>query len=697
MTALAPGSALARLAARAGILPEYHQIDGTHRPLGADTAEALLAAMGLEAGSEAAAARTLARLETGDAARHLPRTLLTVAGEAARRPLPAWRLQLEEGGELASDPHDPARLPPLPMGVHRLEAADGPGATALVIAAPRRAPSIPELTGTERVWGVFAALYGLRSARNHGLGDYEDLARTAEALAGTGAAFLGINPVHARGAADAGISPYSPSSRSGYDTVHIALDRVPGWERVPEVRRLAEAAGPEIAAARAAPLVERGPRAALAGPALAALFAAFDASPEAARLEAAGLEAAGFEAWLAARPGETRREAVFEALSLHHGPDWRSWPAALQDPASAETRAFMASEPDAIRFHLWLQWLAERQLAEAQRRARAAGMALGLYLDAAVGVRPGGAETWADRAAFATGASLGAPPDLLSPEGQAWNLAPFSPIGLETTGYAAFRSMLRTTMAHAGVVRIDHVIGFARSFWVPESGAPGGYVAFPLAVLLALTRIEAHRAGCLVVGEDLGTVPEGLREALEEAGLFGCAILPFEREHDTLRHPAGYRPATLAAFGTHDMPSLAGWWRGRDIDERRRLGQFDEDRAGGEHAARAEDRRRLCHRLAELGLLPGGVDANHPPGTISPALIDAVHAMLALCTSGLASVSLDDIFGLEEQQNLPGVVEDVPNWRRRAPVPVEALADAPELARAAAILNRHRPPREREQ
>lgn len=674
-----PNTTLARLAHRAGILPEYHQIDGTHRPCGPETAEALLSAMGLSAGSEAEAAETLARIAAADSARRLPPVLLTTAGEAARHRLPPWRLTLEEGGALSADPFDTARLPPLPMGVHRLETADG-RETAWLIASPRRAPCLPELIGADRAWGVFAALYGLRSGRNGGLGDYEDLARTAEALGGTGAAFLGINPVHARGTADDGISPYSPSSRTTLDTSHIALDRVPGGD-APEVRRLLAAAEPRLAAARAAELVEHAPIRAVADPVLRAAFAAF---PDTA-------EAAEFERWAAAEPEEAHLQAGFEALSLTHGPDWRAWAPALRDPAGAEARTALAERAGEQRYHLWLQWLAERQLAEAQHRARAAGLSLGLYLDAAVGVRPGAAETWAGGAVFATGVSLGAPPDRLGPAGQAWNLAPFSPLALEATGYGAFRAMLRSTMAHAGIVRIDHVIGFARSFWVPDDGTPGGYVAFPLSVLLALTRIEAHRAGCFVVGEDLGTVPDGLREALAGSGLFGCAILPFEWEGHAIRHPAGYRAETLATFGTHDLPSVAGWWLGRDIAERLRLGQFDAAQAEQERAGRAGDRRQLCHRLAEIGLLPQGIDPHNPPEAVPEGLADALHAFLAESRAGLVSLSLDDIFGVEEQQNLPGTVRDVPNWRRRAPVSVEALAHAPELARAAAVMQARRP------
>lgn len=313
-------------------------------------------------------------------------------------------------------------------------------------------------------------------------------------------------------------------------------------------------------------------------------------------------------------------------------------------------------------------------------------MALGLYLDIAVGVRPGGAETWATGDAFAVGASLGAPPDLLNSEGQRWDLAPFSPLGLARADYAPFRAMLTTAMAHAGMVRIDHVIGFRRSFWVPDDGSPGGYVTVPQEVLLALTRLEAARAGCVVVGEDLGTVPDGLREALDGSGLLGCAILPFERAGDGYAAPEGYRPRTLAAFGTHDLPTIAGWWRGRDIEIRVALGHLAGEPVQWARDERAWLRTRLCHLMAERGLLPDGIDPDHPPHEADARIVDAVHALVARAGSEAVAVSLDDAVAETEAQNVPGTVAEQPNWRRRHRIGVGEMAVHPALARLAAVM-----------
>ncbi|MEM1384390.1 MAG: 4-alpha-glucanotransferase [Pseudomonadota bacterium] len=674
-------SAIERLGMRLGILRRYHRIDGVEIFCGPDTMAALLAAMGLPSSTEAEAAQRLTALEAEDRARPFPREILVPAETAARRPLPPWRLRLEDGATWESGTAMPGEIPPLPPGVHVLEAD---GHRALVVASPPCAPSLADLIGRPSAWGVTGALYGFRSARNHGVGDYEDLARLAENLAPMGAAFLGINPIHSRGAAEKGISPYSPSSRTEIETGHLALDRIAALAETPAAQALLGEAAPKLAAARAADLTDYAARRALAEPVLRAVFERFERSETPRRRD--------FEAWLAARPSRQSLQALFEALSLVHGPDWRFWPRALQDPDGPAARAFAAENSAQTRFHAWCQWLAEGQLADAQSRAKAAGMALGLYLDIAVGVRPGGAETWAERAAFGTGVSLGAPPDLLNARGQSWGLAPLTPHGLAAAHYAPFRRMLRTAMAHAGAVRIDHVIGLVRSYWVPENGAPGGFVQMPTETLMALIRIEAARANCLVIGEDLGTVPDGLRDLMAASGLLGCAIMPFERSHHDIAAPTAYRPLTLASFGTHDLPTLAGWWQGADIRQRVALGHLDGEPIRWAWDERIWARQRFCHRLIEAGLLPDGIDPGAPPEMLSPPLADAMHALLARASSALVAVQLDDVFGVIDQQNVPGTIDEVPNWRRRLPVALEELADHPDLARIAAVMRRERGP-----
>ncbi|MEM1313898.1 MAG: 4-alpha-glucanotransferase, partial [Pseudomonadota bacterium] len=440
-----PETPLDRLCDRFGVARLYHELDGTPRAPSAAARLALLRALGLPVETEADAADALAVQEAEDAARILPREDVLEAhrpgawrGPGDRR----WTLRLENGETTQGAPNE--ALPPLPPGLHVLTAEDGEAVR--LIAAPPRAPSVAETVGRPRAWGVSAALYGLASNRGLGQGDYEDLARAAENLGALGADFLGINPVHLRGAAEGGISPYSPSSRGALEPRHIAPDRLPEFALSPEARAVAlqHRGRPEA-------FTDLGRHAKAHYELLRRLYGIFQQTGGANGRHAA------FDGWRAAAGPERAREAAFEALSLEHGPDWRDWPAELRAPENAE------ADPAETRFHLWLQWCAESQLAEAQTRARLAGMPLGLHLDIAVGVRPGGAETWADPGAFARGVSLGAPPDMMNAQGQVWTLAPFNPRGLAESSYAAFRRMLRAAMSRAGLVRIDHVMGLTRA------------------------------------------------------------------------------------------------------------------------------------------------------------------------------------------------------------------------------------------
>lgn len=674
------GPALQALAEAMGILPQWHDVAGKRHVTTPETQRALLAAMGVAVASEAEAAEALSVRAAEAAARHLPEEVLLTVGAELHLPLAAasgsveWRLELDDGEQRDGRAEAEIVIAP-PAGLHRLCLGDE---RCLVIVAPAQAPSVAEVVGRPRAWGVTAALYGLRSARNLGLGDYRDLATAAAGLAALGADFLGINPVHAQGAACEGISPYTPTCRTAFEPRHIAVDAVPGFAASERVRALLREESQRLAAAQEATLIDYAAAEATASRALRALFAEFDSRP--------GRDAERFAAW---RQGDGRALewfALFEAISLSHGADWRRWPDALRGIDSPGVAGFAAAHGAEVRYHAWLQWLAAQQLADAQQRAREAGMGLGLYLDVAVGVRQGGADSWSAPACFAEGVSLGAPPDAFNPAGQNWGLAPFNPTGLRRAAYRPFVQMLRAAMGHAGVVRIDHILGVQRSFWAPEDGAPGGYVANPLEPLLALIRLEAWRAGCVAVGEDLGSVPPGLRDRLADSGLLGCAVLQFEKEHGRFRPPSAYRAATLASIGTHDTPTLRGWWSGWDIDRRHEINASDAAAKAAEREARGADRRALAELLHDQGLAPPGLDPAAPPAEADDALAEALHRLLARSSSTLIAVQLDDALGAIEQQNLPGTVDEHPNWRRRYRVAVDALAADPGLRGLAALL-----------
>lgn len=527
-----------------------------------------------------------------------------------------WVLETE-AGEIDSGT---GPLPPLPIGYHRL--SQGVRRTHL-LAAPARLPA------PARGWGVTAPLYGLWEGTPAGLGTYPLLGDLAERLAPSGAAFLGVNPIHAGFPLDAGnFSPYAPSHRGRLNVLHVAAGAAP---------------------AGAGPLIDYPE-------AIAAQMAALEAGYAAFRGDA------DFDAWRAAEGVEDF--ALHQALSAVHGPYWNRWPLPFQDRKSQEVRDFAARSSDRIRFHAWAQWQAARQLSGSQARARAAGMRLGLYTDLAVGTHPYGAETWADPGLFAQGVSLGAPPDLLGPSGQRWGLAPMRPGRLMASGFKALRAILRAQLHHAGMLRIDHILGFERGFWLPD-GLPGLYVTMPRAELLAVVRIEAARAGAVVVGEDLGTIPDGLRGALSEAGILGCRVAMFERDWEgggAFTPPEAYTEAALASWGSHDLPTWAGWRAGRDLDWREALGELSDPAA-----ARSQ-------RAADVA----GFDTLAGPDFAS------LNRHLAATASVLAAVQAEDLAGAVEQANLPGTVLDHPNWRRRLPLPVSGLAGA--LAETAAIM-----------
>ncbi len=680
-------TALDRLAARMGVVNAHVGFDRVERRASPDTQRALLAAMGCAVDNERQAAEALAAAEAEDACRHAPREVVARAGEAIAIPVRGplrWRLVPERGAAEGRQDRcdDEIALPPLPCGLHTVEVEHrGEIENISLIVAPRRAPRVANVAGAEKCWGVTAALYGLRSDRNLGLGDYADLGAAAAALAAHGAGFLGINPVHALGAGKpVAISPYSPTHRAFFNTAHIAVDAIPELGSCDDARRtLSENAG-TLDALRAATLVDYRAVAPMRTTLLEQLFATFEKmAPGSDRGER-------FENYMASRGEALREFALFEVISESFGENWPAWPAELRTPKAPGVASFARRQGERVRFHAWLQWLAESQLGAAQALAKAAGMAFGLYFDLAVGARPGGAETWARRSAFAEGVSLGAPPDAFNAEGQNWALAPFSPVRLRRVGYAPFIEYLRATMRHSGMIRIDHALGLSRSFWVPETGEPGGYVRYPLGALLAIVAIEATRAGVVVVGEDLGLVPAEIRDRLAKAGLYGCAVMQFERDaRGAFRDPRLYRAQSLASFGTHDTPTFNGFCAARDIDWWARLGRIPQADVAAARDERAEARSALARICEPKDAPPGAARAiAQAEDAVSPG---SMHLSLARAGSALVAVQLDDALGAVEQQNLPGTSDEHPNWRRRAAAPVERLADDPRLARLGRMMS----------
>jgi 4-alpha-glucanotransferase len=671
-----------------------------HEP-GEETLARLIAAFGLPGEPQQAAA---ALAEQDEAAPFGLMRMEIVAQEAAapvlRLRLPSgaadteWHCRLEDGGERAgrSDGAE-LRLPAgLPLGYHRLAlAAAGESVEISLAVAPETCHLGPALAPGVRSWGLTAQLYGLRSGRDWGIGDFGDLATLCRRAGALGAAVVGINPLHALFAAEPRhFSPYSPSSRAWLDYLYIDVTAVPGFAEDETARALAP--NSEIAAARGAELVDYAAVAALKRPVLEALFQRF-------RKRQHGAAVAEFLAFQRAGGQRLRAFGVFEALHEHvvggGGPfSWHDWPPAMRDPNSAEVAEFARAHAERVEFFQFLQWQADRQLGEAAAAGRGGGLSIGLYRDLAVGVNPHGAEAWADQELVVPGAAIGAPPDPLSRAGQNWGLAPLNPLALRRRGFATLIAALRANMRHAGILRIDHVMSLQRLYWAP-SGMPataGAYVNYPFRDLLRLLALESRRHGCAVIGEDLGTVPDGFRETMQRANVLSYRVLMFERWGDgSFIPPREYPPLAAASAATHDLATLKGFWLGRDIEWRRRLGLYPDDAAEAtETAERSRERHRLLEALAREGLLIPERFAGLLPESGEPSYSEelgaAILAYLARSRARLMLVQLEDAAGEAEQANLPGTTDAHPNWRRRLGLRLEDLLAGPAMARIAALV-----------
>ncbi len=540
---------------------------------------------------------------------------------------------------------------------------------------------MPETLADRPAWGLFCQLYELRSARNWGIGDFADLAALAGIAADAGADFLGVNPLHALFlAAPMRRSPFMPSNRRFLNPLYIAMDDLPG-AAPGDVGALAELRGVD--------LIDYDTVAALKRQALRAVFTATpfnDAFPE-----------ADFAAFRTEGGSGLERHALFEALSQHmaeagFGAGWTAWPPDYHRHDAPEVTAFARAHPEQVTFHIWLQWLATRQLAAAQDAALAAGMRIGLYLDFAVGEAPDGSATWSAPGQVLSGLSVGAPPDVFAQEGQYWDLAALSPTALTAADFAHLRSLIAAQMRHAGALRIDHAMGLKQLFLVPNGAPPsaGAHVAYPFADMLAAVAAESRAHRAMVIGEDLGYVPEGFRETMRAANMLAYRILYFEQEWGLFRRASTYPEMALACISTHDLPTLTGWWRGEDIGYRRDFGLIDAATAEADIHRRAEERTALVAALIDGGQLP----PDSPDGraeTLPARVRNAAYRFIGQTPCRLVGVRLADLVGPEAATNVPGTTDQYPNWQRRSPVTLDQIAATPAFREVCAVLREVRP------
>ncbi|MGO8916796.1 MAG: 4-alpha-glucanotransferase [Stellaceae bacterium] len=715
---MATDRSLRRLARLAGVTVAYRDIWKTLRRVPSDTLRAILGAMGFSMASESDLVAGIAELERGRWGGLLPPVAVVVAGDTVAVPVitesggrACWRLTLESGesregsAELGAltvlaERRERRQLrrhlalalgPAVPPGYHRLAVSvGGASAETVVIAAPRRCHLPSGLEEGDRRWALTAQLYSLRSARNWGIGDFTDLATLGAGAARRGASALGINPLHALFPAEPRhISPYSPSSRLFLNPLYIDVEAVPDFHDgivLPDAVR----------AARAGDLVDYEAVARLKRDAFDALYRDFAAQHLGAAESARGAAFRRFQRE-GGRPLDSF--ATFTALHEHVLAErgafsWQDWPASLRQSGSAEVARFAAEHRGRVELHQYLQWEADRQLAAAAGAAASAGLSLGLYRDLAVGVDHNGAEAWADPAMMVSGAAVGAPPDFHNLKGQDWGLAPVNPVTLQREAFAPFIAALRANMRHAGLLRLDHVMALKQLYWVPRGASPaeGSYVAYPFAELRHILALESERQRCAVIGEDLGTVPEGFRETMQQAGVLSYRLMLFERDSaGRFLPPDVYPEPASAAFSTHDLATLRGFWRGRDLEWRRDLDLYPDAAAAAKDAReRRRDRRRLLDALIAAGALPRAAARHLLPRddrpVDDPALAEAVHRFLGRSKARLVLMQIEDVVGEIEQANLPGTIREHPNWRRKLSRLLEEILDDPAFERLAAAV-----------
>ncbi len=704
---------LEHLAQLKGIALEYNDVWGHVHHTEPDVLVNLLGAMHIAASDDAAIDKAIAAHEAELWQRVVPAALVVAEASAATLTLRlpesldgaslTWRLAEENGNhqqgefsvaalaELAratiAETSFVARALPvpasLPHGYHRLTILQGDSllGECLLIVAPSTSYVPPTLAGDGRAWGAAVQLYAVRSERNWGIGDFTDLATLVELWGVHGASVIGVNPLHAMFPHNPKhASPYSPSSRLFRNTLYLDVEAIEDFRDAETVRSFVRSAPfqAQLKQLRATELIDYAGAAEAKRQVLEMLYAHFRAQ----HLAQGTARAKAFFAFRDSRGQALRRHALFEALQERFHRDdssvwgWPVWPEAYRQPDAPAVERFAQDEIDRVEFYEYLQWQTDLQIATVGRRAFELGLGVGLYEDLAVSIDRAGAEAWAEQDLYAIGASIGAPPDEFNLKGQNWGLPPLIPQRLAQDAYAPFIETLRANMRHSGALRIDHAMALMRLYWIADGAdaAHGAYVHYPFDDLLAIVRLESQRNRCLVIGEDLGTVPPEVQDKLAASGVLSYRVLYFERDaKGDFLPPAQYLPQALVAGATHDLPTLAGWWEGHDLELRESLGLFPQPELRQRQVIeRAQDRARLLLALESESLLPPGATVS--PVSIpqmTPAFSHALHQYLARSPSKIVLAQLEDVAGVREQINQPGTSDAHPNWQRKLPLLLE--------------------------
>ncbi|TXY25919.1 4-alpha-glucanotransferase [Vibrio mimicus] len=713
-------NALKQVAEMAKIADRYVSAWGSEAQVEDDTIRHLLASLGYDTCSDEALLQSAEKKHKKDvvdpvlvvhqgAAIEVPLYL----GVSARESEFDWRLQTEQGevleGYLQSQIVRDERaeggplvfaLPnDLPLGYHTLLIArkrrKAPYEMALIV-TPQACYKQPALAQGKKLWGPSIQLYTLRTQHNWGMGDFGDLKQLVADIASRGGDFVGLNPIHALFPANPeGASPYSPSSRRWLNILYIDVSSVPEFALSAEAQQ--KVGSPEfqqrLQKVRDAHWVNYSEVAELKMSVLPLLFAEFKKR----HLDKHSDRAHAFLNFVEEGGESLLHQAAFDALHAQlHAEDtsvwgWPVFPEKYRRFDSAAVQKFIDEQKDQVHLYMYLQWIADAQIHEAQSLAEEKGMAVGLYRDLAVGVADSGSETWADQGNLLQDVSIGAPPDVLGPLGQNWGLPPLNPQVLQATAYDAYIKLLRANMKHCGALRIDHVLGLLRLWWIPkgENATKGAYIYYPVKDMLAILALESHRHQCSVIGEDLGTVPDEIVDLLRDAGVHSYKVFFFEtsKEDGGYVSPAHYAEQSMAALCTHDMPTLRGFWHCDDLKMGREIGLYpDEEQLQGLFDDRLKSKQGILDSVAWHGYLPAGVGRDATQVPMDSYLSEALQLHVAAGSSALLSVQLEDWLEMDKPVNIPGTVNEYPNWRRKLSVNLDEIFAREEVNRIAARL-----------
>lgn len=684
---------LEQAALAAGISPNYINAHGKPQSITVQTKQRLLAAMH----AANATALSVPPVPAVQVFIHGKKKTLPVAGKGSFQ----WQLVTEAGKQYQGQVNGGENLPlpgGLALGYHTLtlEQQTQRWQCRLII-APARCYEPQALLEGKKLWGACVQLYTLRSNDNWGIGDFGDLKKMLGDVAQRGGAFIGLNPIHALYPANPeSASPYSPSSRRWLNIIYIDVNAVAdfrnseeaqAWWQLPTTQQT-------LRTARDAEWVDYASVTALK---LAALSLAWRRFRQRADDDA---QQAAFRQFVEQQGESLYWQAAFDALHANQVKEdvlrwgWPVWPEGFQSTRSPQVKAFCKAQADEVDFYLWLQWLAYTQFAECWETSQHNGMPIGLYRDLAVGVAEGGAETWCDRELYCLKASVGAPPDILGPLGQNWGLPPMDPHVMRARAYAPFIDLLRANMTSCGALRIDHVMSMLRLWWIPygETADHGAYVQYPVDDLLAILALESQRHQCMVIGEDLGTVPVEIVGKLRSSGVYSYKVLYFENDHQkNFRAPQAWPQQSMAVATTHDLPTLRGYWESGDLTLGKTLGLYpDEEVLRGLYQDRERAKQGLLDALHQHGCLPkrAGHKASRTPMTA--ILNRGMQRYIADSNSALLGLQPEDWLDMPGPVNIPGTSYQYKNWRRKLSVSLEAMFSDEKVNKLIKDLDRRR-------